>query len=55
MAEAALEEALARGCRSGGRVRERLDAIARHSAARPRLDRRTADEILGYDERGLPR
>lgn len=53
--EAALEEALARGGRSGGRVRERLDAIARHCAGRPRLDRRTADEILGYDERGLPR
>ena len=53
--EAALEEALARGGRPGGRVHKRLDAIVRHCAGLPRLDHRTADEILGYDERGLPR
>ncbi len=29
-------------------------AIADRSAARPLLDPRTADEIVGYDERGLP-
>lgn len=53
--EAALEEALAREGRPADRVRERLDAISRHCAGLPRLDHRTADEILGYDERGLPR
>jgi antitoxin VapB len=29
-------------------------AIADRSTARPLLDPRTADEIVGYDERGLP-
>ena len=53
--EAALEEALAREGRPVGRVRDRLVTIARHCAQLPRLDHRTADEILGYDERGLPR
>lgn len=53
--EEALEEALAREGRPVGRVRERLEAIARHCARLPRLDDRTADEILGYDDRGLPR
>ena len=53
--EVALEEALAREGRPAGRIRERLDAIARHCAGLPRLDQRTADEILGYDEHGLPR
>jgi antitoxin VapB len=28
--------------------------IAERAAARPVLDHRTPDEILGYDERGLP-
>ena len=31
-----------------------LDAIAQHCASLPILDARTADEILGYDEHGLP-
>ena len=30
-------------------------AISRRTAALPRRTGRTADEILGYDERGLPR
>ncbi len=47
---AALEEALAR---SGPLARR--DAIARHCAELPVLDERSSDEILGYDERGLPR
>ena len=34
---------------------DRLDEIALHCAALPVHDERTADEILGYDERGLPR
>ena len=33
---------------------EELMAIAARCAARPTLDPRTADEILGYDDDGLP-
>lgn len=33
---------------------EDLEAIQRRWNARPVLDNRTADEILGYDESGLP-
>ena len=33
---------------------DRLDEIALHSAARPRKDNRTPEEILGYDAIGLP-
>ena len=53
----ALEEALARTGESTrhGHLRERLDAISRHCAALPVRDARAADDILGYDERGLPR
>ena len=32
----------------------RLDQIALRCAARPILDRRSADEICGYDASGLP-
>ena len=32
-----------------------LDAIALHCAHLPVLDPRSAEEILGYDEHGLPR
>lgn len=53
--EAALEEALARGIMPEMQVAERLDAIARRCAERPRRDHRTAEEILGYDDNGLPR
>ena len=34
--------------------RQRLLQISERSAARPILDPRTPDEILGYDDRGLP-
>ncbi len=34
---------------------DELDAIARECAALPVRDRRPADEILGYDEHGMPR
>jgi antitoxin VapB len=34
---------------------ERLLEIAGQVAKLPRLDDRTADEILGYDKNGLPR
>ena len=33
---------------------ERIMAIGREVAAMPVLDNRTPDEILGYDENGLP-
>ena len=36
------------------RLADRLDEIAKHCAALPVLRERAADEILGYDERGLP-
>ncbi len=41
--------------RKGKSLAERLDTIARHCAAAPELDPRSADEIIGYDEHGLPR
>lgn len=41
--------------RTGRRLADELDEIALHCAALPVRDQRTSDEILGYDERGLPR
>lgn len=35
-------------------VANRLDEIAKHCASLPVLDKRTPDEILGYDDHGLP-
>lgn len=34
---------------------DELDHIALQCAALPRRDRRSADEIIGYDESGLPK
>jgi len=52
----ALREQLTRetGRRSASRIRDELLAIGRRCAALPDLDTRSADEILGYDELGLP-
>jgi antitoxin VapB len=54
----AIAERLARVERSRGvadaELVERLDAIARHCGQLPILSQRSEDEILGYDERGLP-
>ena len=52
-----LREQLAReeGRRTAPRNRDELQAIGRRCAALPDLDTRSADEILGYDEIGLPR
>ncbi len=36
------------------RLRDELRAIRRRCADLPVVDERSADEILGYDERGLP-
>lgn len=41
--------------RSGHGLADELDVIARHCAALPVRDARSADDILGYDERGVPR
>lgn len=40
--------------RSKRRLADELEEIARHCAGLPLLDTRSDDEILGYDERGLP-
>jgi antitoxin VapB len=37
------------------RLADQLDDIALHCAALPVRDARSADEILGYDDEGLPR
>ncbi|MBI4265078.1 MAG: type II toxin-antitoxin system VapB family antitoxin [Acidobacteria bacterium] len=52
----ALRERLQRVRRSRGkRLADELNAIALHCGSLPELDTRPPDEILGYDERGLPR
>ena len=40
--------------RAGLRLADELDAIAMHCAQLPVLDPRSKEEILGYDEFGLP-
>ena len=40
--------------RSGRSLAGELDDIALHCASLPVLDARRSDEILGYDENGLP-
>lgn len=40
--------------RTKRRLADELEEIAEHCARLPVLDRRPAEEILGYDERGLP-
>ena len=53
----ALRERLARqqGRKHSRRLSEELRAIGERCAALPVLDARTPEEIIGYDERGLPR
>ena len=41
--------------RSGRRLADELDDIARHCASLNVRDPRDPDEILGYDDHGLPR
>jgi antitoxin VapB len=41
--------------RTKRRLADELEEIAEHCANLPVLDARRADEILGYDEVGLPR
>lgn len=40
--------------RAGRSLANELDEIAKHCASLPRLDTRSDDEIMGYDEHGLP-
>ena len=54
----ALRERLAREEQKRQDVESRVNdamEIGRHFVAQPLLDERTANEILGYDEHGLPR
>ncbi len=52
----ALRERLARVRweRHGRSLADQLESIAAHCAGLPVRDARAADEILGYDDRGLP-
>jgi len=53
----ALRDRLARLRRdkSGRRLADELDEIAKHCSRLPVRDPSTPDEILGYDEDGVPR
>lgn len=53
----ALRERIARvrRTRAKRRLADELDEIAVHCASLPLLDQRTTDEIMGYDEHGIPR
>ncbi len=53
----ALRERLERVRRARTRryLADDLDEIALHCASLPLQDRRSAEEIIGYDEHGLPR
>lgn len=56
-ARRAIEERLrrVRARAAAGTVDDGLDAIIARGRARRDLDERTAEEILGYDDSGLPR
>lgn len=53
----ALEDRLRRvvGAKKAPMLLEEMAAIRKRVAALPILDRRSPDEILGYDQDGLPR
>ena len=44
-----------RAGRASQRLIDDLSMIANRTAALPKLDHRSAEEILGYDDHGLPR
>jgi antitoxin VapB len=44
-----------RRARAKRRLADELDEIALHCSTLPVRDARSADEIMGYDENGLPR
>jgi antitoxin VapB len=41
--------------KAGRRLADELDEIARHCSRLPVRDHRLPDEIVGYDEHGVPR
>ena len=52
----AVKEQVAREERRQGKASwEEIQALIERAASRPVLDDRTEDEILGYDEHGIPR
>jgi antitoxin VapB len=51
----ALAERLERERGRGKSLAERLDELAKECAALPDYDTRSPDEIIGYDEYGVPR
>lgn len=64
--EQAVVQAIADSARKAGLLEENaklspeqviqaLDELSRRHVARPRLDTRSIDEIVGYDEFGIPR
>ena len=64
--EQAVEEAIAESARKAGLLEETaklspeqviqaLDELSRRHVARPVLDTRSIDEIIGYHEFGIPR
>ena len=52
---AALKEALERTRTPADVTVDTLDELSAHCASLPVRDTRTAEDILGYDEAGLPR
>lgn len=54
-ARAEVVEAIDTGRAAAPRLEDELAAIGQRCSALPVLDPRGAEEILGYDERGLPR
>ena len=50
----ALNKAIVRKATAYDVLAEEMDAIALHCASLSVVDRRSAEEILGYDEKGLP-
>ena len=52
-----IQERFARLEKTKGRegLADRLDKIAKYCASLPILDDRTPDQIIGYDEYGLPK
>jgi antitoxin VapB len=53
----ALRERLERTqrARTKRRLRDEIEEIAVHCASLPVLDKRHADDIIGYDQHGIPR
>jgi antitoxin VapB len=52
----AVQEQVAREEKRQGKASwDEIRALMKRAAARPILDPRTPDEIIGYDEHGLPR